>query len=227
MHYQSSQTPLLQERELSQCCGIVLRSSTASSTSWKESRVDAILDRLAQLERALNGKQLAKWNAIEEARRDMRRCINAYDNEGARAYQRTMERHKQERALLLSKKDNLAVIQEQLRTACDNVAIAQSLNASALTLNSLLQKMPGDVDSLMATLETHFDQVQDDSDALAYRNEPLQEEAGEEFDALVRERDERESLETMASLPDAPKRVPSKAENAQENKTPLLIYSLA
>lgn len=204
MQYHSSQTPLL-EQETSYCCGIVLGSSK-NATSWKESRVDQVLDRLALLERALHGKQLAKWNAMEEARRDMRRCINAHDEQGARAYQRALLRNKQERATLLLKKDNLAVVQEQLRSACDNVAIAQSLNASSLSLNTLLQKMPGDVDQIMATLETHFDQVQDDSDALRYRNDSLEEEYCDDFDALIRERDEKESLQTLLQMPDAPQK---------------------
>jgi hypothetical protein len=202
----SSQTPLL-EQEASHCCGIVLGPSSKNATSWKESRVDQVLDRLALLERALHGKQLAKWNAMEEARRDMRRCINAHDEQGARAYQRALLRHKQERATLLSKKDNLAVVQEQLRSACDNVAIAQSLNASSLSLNALLQIMPGDVDHIMATLEIHFDQVQDDSDALRYKNDSLEEEHSEEFDALIRERDEKEALQTVLQMPDAPKKL--------------------
>lgn len=198
-------TPLLDKQEtVSMCCGLIHQ--RRKKQDLKDSNVEDVVDRLAELERAQTQKENQIWSEMCELQNDAVNAKRVGNLEKARYAVKRYLKLKEDQKRLLQKLGNLTSLREMLVHAYSNAVSANLVASSNATLEGLIKAMPENLDDLMDRLRDNLDVVEEMDQTLA---EPVvvveMDDIDEALNDLISKRDDEEDAK-LGPLPSVPQR---------------------
>lgn len=196
-------SPLLDKQEtVSMCCGLIHQ--RRKKQDLKDSNVEDVVDRLAELERAQTQKENQIWSEMCELQNDAVNAKRVGNLEKARYAVKRYLKLKEDQKRLLQKLGNLTSLREMLVNAYSNAVSANLVANSNATLEGLIKAMPENLDDLMDRLRDNLDVVEETNQTLAESVVEM-DDIDTVLDDLISKRDDEEDAK-LGPLPSVPQK---------------------